>query len=122
VWAVESGTLEVFKGSWSEYAAWRETQKAEGETQAAPRAAPVEQAQPISPKPQLSKNEERKRAARAAELEALIADLERQKAQVTQALETAGTDFAKSRALGERYARLENEIASCVEEWGELVA
>jgi ATP-binding cassette subfamily F protein 3 len=122
VWAVESGTLEVFKGSWSEYAAWREIQKAEGETQAAPRAAPVEQAQPIAPKPQLSKNEERKRAARAAELEALIADLERQKAQVTQALETAGTDFAKSRALGERYARLENEIASYVEEWGELVA
>jgi ATP-binding cassette subfamily F protein 3 len=119
VWMVEAGTLEVFKGSWSEYAAWREAQamKDDGrrtEVAAAPPSAPIQS------KPSLSKNEERKRAARAAELEGLIATLERRKAEVTQALEQSGTDFAKSKALGEEYERLEAEIVTRLDEWGEL--
>src|SRR5574341_1007599 len=33
VWAVDEGTLEVFQGSWSEYAAWREEQAARSKEQ-----------------------------------------------------------------------------------------
>ncbi|MGQ0604356.1 MAG: ABC-F family ATP-binding cassette domain-containing protein [Anaerolineales bacterium] len=116
VWAVETGALEIFKGNWSEYVEWRAAQATEDEGR---KTTPEFSNLQSSPKT-ISKNEERRRAARASELEALIATLERRKAEVTAAMEAAGTDFAKTRALGEDYERLETEIAACMDEWSQI--
>jgi ATP-binding cassette subfamily F protein 3 len=128
VWAVDEGTLEVFQGSWSEYAAWRE----ERENPKSQLPIPKSQSREVqSPKPAIrnpqseirnQKSAERKRAARLSELENTIAALEARLAEITRDLESAGADVARVTALGEEYAQVEAQLSARLEEWGRLAA
>ena len=131
VWAVDEGTLEVFQGSWSEYAAWREA-KEEGrrvkdERQTSKSQTPNPKSRkPADPNLQSAirnqKSQERKRAARLSELENTIAALEARRAEITRDLESAGADVARVTALGEAYAQVEAQLSARLEEWGRLAA
>jgi len=131
VWAVDEGTLEVFQGSWSEYAAWREA-KEEGrrvkdERQTSKSQTPNPKSRkPADPNLQSAirnqKSQERKRAARLSELENTIAALEARLAEITRDLESAGADVARVTALGEEYALVEAQLSARLEEWGRLAA
>ena len=131
VWAVDEGTLEVFQGSWSEYAAWREA-KEEGrrvkdERQTSKSQTPNPKSRkPADPNLQSAirnqKSQERKRAARLSELENTIAALEARLAEITRDLESAGADVARVTALGEEYAQVEAQLSARLEEWGRLAA
>ncbi len=128
VWLVEGGQLEVFKGSWSEYAAWRQAQ---AERAPEPRAKEpagrarergADSAAEAAGGKRTSKNQAQKRAAQVAELEALIETLEQRKAVVGRELETPGLDAARAGQLGAEYTRLEAEIAARLDEWTALAA
>jgi ATP-binding cassette, subfamily F, member 3 len=155
IWSLEDGTLTVFKGSWSEYAAWRQA-RASGTPVAAPSgtvAAPAgpaagsvrdrrpAQAQPggktaigkraraAEANPEMAaqkkqRAEERKRAARLAELEGLVAALEARLVDLVRGLEDAGAnaEVERVRELGEDYARVQAELNALLLEWERLAA
>ena len=129
VWSVEGGALEVFKGSWSEYVAWKEAmqnpksqipsskgQGTRGKEEGAGGGGQVNQQSAIKKQKSL----ERRRAARLSELENSIAALERRMAELTTDLEAAGADIARVKALGEEYAQVEAELAARMEAWAAL--
>jgi ATP-binding cassette subfamily F protein 3 len=122
IWSLEEGRLEVFKGSWSEYVAWKEEASRFKVQDSKPRA----QASNPNLKSALKnlKSEERKRAARLAEVERTIAALEARLVELTRDLEQAGSggEVARVRALGEEYAQVEAELAAHLSEWESLAA
>ena len=132
IWSLEDGRLEAFKGSWSEYVAWRQGDRA-GETNGArgARAATAPRAKEPAPRRDSAqadfkkqKADERKRAARLADLEALIAALEQRLAELVRDLEDAGTgaDVTRVRTLGEEYAQVQAGLEAHLREWETLAA
>ena len=131
IWSLEDGQLEVFKGSWSEYVAWRDGTKDEGRRMKDEVQSPKSKVQ--SPKSSISnqksaiknqKSFERKRATRLSELEKAIAALEQRLAELSGDLEAAGAnaDVARVKSLGEEYARVEAELAARLGEWEAMAA
>ena len=130
IWAVEDGALMVFKGSWTEYVAAREAgedkekekerEREKGGPERGTRAATGRQ----EVEARRQRNEERKRAARLAELEGAIAALEQRLARLARGLEDAGTsgDVAEARALGEEYALVQTELNTRLVDWEQLAA
>jgi ATP-binding cassette subfamily F protein 3 len=137
IWAVEGGALELFKGSWSEYVRARERAKERekdglsgagsapgrgekavvGKRPTAPAARPASQ-----PEARRQRTEDRKRAARLAEVEVAIAELEQRLSALTRELEEAGADVERVRALGEEYAQVQAGLATRLGEWEALAA
>ena len=146
IWSVEGGTLEVFKGSWSEYVAFREQAAAAAKSgapvpetakpakngapargaRAAVAAKPVRAAPAERPDAALKrqKTEERKRAAQLAAVEAAIAALEQRLAALSRELEDAGagSDVERVRALGAEYTAVQTELTARFGEWESLAA
>jgi ATP-binding cassette subfamily F protein 3 len=134
VWSVdtERGMLEVFAGSWSEYVEWREKEKekareGEKENPNVRASVPTPKGRRVATEAsnaerRLSHNEQRKRAAKIAELEDLITALERRRADITRELEQTNLDVQRARALGEDYAQTEAELAARLDEWESLAA
>jgi ATP-binding cassette subfamily F protein 3 len=122
IWSLEEGRLEVFKGSWSEYVAWKE----EASRFKVQDSKPGAQASNPNLKSALKnlKSEERQRAAWLAEVERTIAALEARLVELTRDLEQAGSggEVARVRALGEEYAQVEAELAAHLSEWESLAA
>ncbi len=113
--------FDIFQGSYDE---WREQQDA--------RAAPTDNAgrsanaipSPTAatsqtPTRPLSKNAQRRREARIAEIEAHIESLEQEMATLAERMSQAGNDFAQLQQLGEAYRRAESALA---EAWAALEA
>jgi ATP-binding cassette subfamily F protein 3 len=140
IWSLEAGTLEVFKGSWSEYVKARE-EKEKGQSQgdgrdkpatrAADRAARGERTvvgaragRGETPEQKRERTEARKRAARLAAVEADINALEQRLAEVTRQLEDAGAagDVAQVRELGQNYTQLQADLTARLAEWETLAA
>ncbi len=113
IWALRQGKLDVFKGGYRDYAA-----HLRDETVPASAALPAGTARKNKrrdPKAAAA----RKRAARAAELEATIDTLEAQLADLEGELEAAGIaqDVEQVRRLGETYERVQAELATTLESW-----
>ena len=121
IWAVEDGRLEVFKGSWSEYVAWREEEGSGGKAQGIGQRSDVRGAKGGS-EVRLEQSQARKRAARLSDLESTITALEKRMAELAQDLEEAGADVERVRTLGEEYAQTETELAARLGEWESLAA
>ena len=128
IWAVEDGALTLFKGSWTEYVAARDGQAREtlaGKLGRAARA-PVAATSRLDADAQArrQKTEERKRAARLADLEGAIAALEQRLARLARDLAQAGTGghVAAVRALGEEYALVQTELNTRLVDWEQLAA
>jgi ATP-binding cassette subfamily F protein 3 len=125
VWSLVEGQLEVFKGNWSEYTAWRAEQERSRAQPSTPRTR-SRRAQSATRDSQLgtrsSRSEERKRAVRLQEVENAVAALEKRLAELTRELERVGADPARVKALGEAYVQVEAELAGRLEEWEALAA
>jgi ATP-binding cassette subfamily F protein 3 len=122
IWSVEEGQLEVFKGSWSEYIAWKE-EASRFKVQAAKPKSQTSNPNLTSEIKNL-KSEERRRAARLSEVERTITALEARLAELGRDLEQAGSggEVARVRALGEEYAQVEADLAAQLSEWETLAA
>jgi ATP-binding cassette, subfamily F, member 3 len=126
IWSVEDGALELFKGTWTEYVAFRdgtEREKLADRVERGGRAPLPAPAKPDS-EARRQKTEERKRATRLGELEGAIAALEQRLARLARGLEEAGTagDVARVRALGEEYALVQTELNTRLLDWERLAA
>jgi ATP-binding cassette subfamily F protein 3 len=117
IWEIDEGkeTLQVFKGSYSQYHA---QQEAEREAQ----KAALEENRSRS-KVQLQKppaaGEERRRA-RLQEVEALITGLEDDLKVLSRKLENPPADPAKVHKLGNEYVRVQKELDALMEQWADL--
>ncbi len=117
IWEIDEdrGILRTFKGSYSQYHLQQEAeQAAEKETSGNNSLVIVP-----SRKPQLSAEERRKRA-RLIEIETLIDELESDLATLGHRLENPPKDTAKVQKLGIEYVRVQKELETLMEEWGEL--
>jgi ATP-binding cassette subfamily F protein 3 len=138
IWSLEDGRLDVFKGSWSEYAAYRqgdapkdrdeEREKDGARGTRAPTAARAKAAERGRDSAQADyrqqKAEERKRATRLSELEAQITALEQRLAELVRDLEEAGSgaDVGRVRTLGEEYAQVQADLETHLRDWEALAA
>ncbi|MBI4770745.1 MAG: ABC-F family ATP-binding cassette domain-containing protein [Chloroflexi bacterium] len=124
IWEVlpDEATLRLFAGSYSEYVAEKEREKA-GEAGGQP--APGEgygraTAGGNGRHKQAPAAAARKRTARSAELETAIAALEMRLAELTRDLQAAGSDVSRVHTLGEAYVNVEGELADRLAEWERL--
>ena len=112
VWAIEGGALIDFEGNYTGYAAWRAAQRVEKERKATQAAGPQMRAA------KSAQAEERKRQQFITELESDIARLETRLAELSHQIEAAPPD--KVAALGQEYARAEQELHQRIEEWSAM--
>ncbi|NJM40781.1 MAG: ABC-F family ATP-binding cassette domain-containing protein [Anaerolineae bacterium] len=119
--------LKIFRGT---YDAWIESKLIPLEEIAKrqePRAKSQEQkvvavqskTQPNQPTTKLTKNQEQQRLKKLEQTEQRIAHLERRLTELSWEMEVAANDYAKMKALGEEYTRVEGELA---EAWQALEA
>lgn len=126
IWAVSpqasgaaQGTLEVFDGTYDEYLTARNNRLLADQA-AAPEQKPRRQAAQYAEKKQGLNPYQLKK--KLEELEAHIAQLEQQHAELQRALEAASTagDGERVRLLGEQYTQTEQRLEAAIEEWGLL--
>jgi ATP-binding cassette subfamily F protein 3 len=121
VWWIENERLRVYRGSYAEYVAWRNrTMESADETQkptTAKQRSVKSSNRNASEKP--SKNEERKRADKIAQLENQIAELESKLTQIGASLD-GESDTKRATQLGDEYAKTQRELDEAMKEWGRL--
>jgi ATP-binding cassette subfamily F protein 3 len=125
IWAVSPGKLTVYKGTYSEYLAWREGQKqAETAAKAPPAPAAPRNGDGRKPAENGAKHglNPRQLQKRLAELEAQIHALETQLGELTEAISAASAEGRADavRSLGEAYTDAENELHETMETWAAL--
>jgi ATP-binding cassette subfamily F protein 3 len=122
IWAISPGKLDVFNGTYREYLAARESQRA-GVSAANGTAPEKKQSAPAksAKKHGLNPHDLQKRIAH---LEAQIPMLESQLATISDALAQASVrgDGAKVRALSDDYQQVERELAQTMTEWETLLS
>jgi ATP-binding cassette subfamily F protein 3 len=118
IWEIDEGkeTLQVFKGSYSQYHA---QQEAEREVQKAALEENRSRSRVQLQKPR-STGEERRRRARLQEVETLITGLEDDLKVLSRKLENPPADPAKVHKLGNEYVRVQKELDALMEQWADL--
>ena len=119
IWAVQDGRLQVFQGTYSEFAAARDGVQVVQKTAAPPPLIKEETAAPT-----LSKNELQRRARALETIEKEIAALEKQVAATAEAMQQASEaqDFGAIQAKSIEYAALEAELNTLIHEWEKMVS
>ena len=119
IWEIDASArrLVVFKGSYRQYHAQREAEKADQATR-----PPHHQQKDERRQAARSANQQRRRKARLEQIESEIATLEARLAEISAQLESPPNDPDLVRALGEDYVQVQNEIHALVVEWESLSA
>jgi ATP-binding cassette subfamily F protein 3 len=121
IWSLQDGRLTAFNGGYAEWAAQQEEARKQQAAEAAERKRRVPAARaPNGPEARQAASAARRRAQRAAELEAIIAGLERRLNELETELEAAGSAVDRVRTLGEEYAQVEADLGRRLSEWTAL--
>ena len=121
VWAIEGRDLRAFR-DYEAYRAWKEEQRRSH----APRKGCTRVTEDASTRRRerrrAARRESERRAARQADLEERICDLETRQAELERQLATASEeqDVARVRELGAEYGAIEQELNASLAEWTEL--
>ncbi len=117
IWDIhpERKTMRVFKGTYSEYHAQLEAERAEAES-----LLPKKTEDRIKSENNRRKKGESRRKYRLHEIETRIAELEAQLAMLTRQLENPPADSQLVEELGEDYVQVQNEINALLAEWEQL--
>jgi ATP-binding cassette subfamily F protein 3 len=117
IWEIDEaqGILRTFKGSYSEYHLQQDAERM-AETEVSGNNSG--KAEPIR-KPRVSAEDRRKRA-RLVDVETLIDQLEADLATLGHRLENPPQDPTKVQKLGIEYVKVQKELETLMEEWGEL--
>jgi ATP-binding cassette subfamily F protein 3 len=117
IWEIEpdQAVMQSFEGTYSQYRAALEEQKAQQETQT--KHVAVAQRNHTSQRPSA---EQRRRKARLEEVETLIASLEAHLDTLTRKLESPPPEPEKVQKLGQEYVRVQKELDALLEEWAGL--
>ena len=125
IWEIDErrGVLRVFKGTYSQYRAQKETER-EAEralSEARQRKTEIVSKGQAATRPTRSTTtEERRRRTRLKEVEELIASLEEHLATLSRKLEAPPSDPAKVQRMGNEYVRVQGELEELLEEWESL--
>jgi ATP-binding cassette subfamily F protein 3 len=128
IWEIdeEHYLLHVFKGTYSEYRAWREAEKVETSRRDVSTRRDVETPRRVetphrssTPRRNVSPEEKRRRN-RLKAIEEQIAELEGQLATLSRQLENPPADPVKVQKLGNDYVRLQGELEGLMKEWEAL--
>jgi ATP-binding cassette subfamily F protein 3 len=117
IWEIDEkkGLLRTFKGSYSQYHQQQmDEQMAEKEASGSKTHTSVS-----TKRPQVS-SEDRRKQKRVKEVEALIDQMETDLATLAHRLENPPQDSSKVQKLGTEYVRVQKELETLMEEWGEL--
>ncbi len=120
IWEIlpDEASMQIFQGTYSQYRAYLEAEKATAEKAATEvKARHAGLAEKSRPSP-----EERQRRAKLKELEDRIALLEGHLAALSSQLENPPTDPAKVQRLGGEYVRVQEELEGLMREWEGLHA
>ncbi len=117
IWEIEPDekAMRVFKGSYSQYRAQQEAEKATKVEDHSRRSLRVRARQN-----RRDTFDERRREARREQIEAQISGLEGQLAELSQQLENPPGDPFKVQRMGEDYVKLQNQIENLLGEWEDL--
>ena len=117
IWEIDEakGILRTFKGSYSQYHLQREAEQAAEKEASGSNIGVTEP----NRRPQVSAEDKRKRA-RLKQVETLIDQLEADLATLGHRLENPPKDTARVQKLGIEYVRVQKELETLMEEWGEL--
>jgi ATP-binding cassette, subfamily F, member 3 len=120
IWEIDEAerSLEVFKGSYSEYHAYKEAAREAGRERvesSQSKARPARPNQDGRPTPQ-----ERQRRARLKQVEELVSSLEEQLSLLSKQLENPPAEAARVHKLGGEYVRVQAELEELLKEWESL--
>ncbi|MCL7454190.1 MAG: ABC-F family ATP-binding cassette domain-containing protein [Anaerolineae bacterium] len=125
LWVIdpETGTLDVFEGTWAEYAELREREEQAPQARQAKGKWSVEERQERREQ-QRARREEEARRQRLSELEAEIHQLEKQMASLHEQISTASNaqEAMRIHELGVIYSQLDAELQERLDRWAELAA
>lgn len=115
IWEIDPGerSMRVFQGTYSQYRAELEAEKASN----AARSSQTAKKQPSRP---ASGGEEKRRQARLKEVEAEITGWEARLASLARRLENPPADLAEVQRLGGEYAQIQNRLDALMQEWERL--
>jgi ATP-binding cassette subfamily F protein 3 len=113
IWEImpDESTLRVFEGTYSQYRAQLDAEKAAAESRSRDAEAGAK------PRPTQPSPEERRRRLRLKEVEDRIAELEGELAKLSQHLETPPADPTVVQRLGAEYVRVESELEALMQDW-----
>jgi ATP-binding cassette subfamily F protein 3 len=116
IWEIvpDESALVVYQGTYSQYKAFQDAQKASVGVQV--KQVSLEQ----KPRQSAGSSEIRKRKARLHEVEGLIASLESSLDTLGRRLEKPPADAAKVQKMGQDYVRMQGELDALLEEWAQL--
>jgi len=122
IWEInkDESRLEVFKGTYSEYRAFKEAQGALNELEDGSRFQSALNFQEERAAKNRALAEERRRAARLEQVEAHVAALETQLSDISQQLASPPDDPEKVQQLGDDYVEIQNELEALIAEWEQL--
>jgi ATP-binding cassette, subfamily F, member 3 len=131
IWMVSDGSIEKFDGTYSEYAAWKDSLARSQQSAAQPQRQPAPPAErqiaengsrPTDNGSRPSDKEERKRQRKLAAVEQEIAMLEAELKQLEADMTAAGLagDRTRVTSLGLQYTEVSDMIASRMDEWARL--
>jgi ATP-binding cassette subfamily F protein 3 len=117
IWEIDEaiGLLRTFKGSYSQY-----HQQLEAERMAVKEARESSTDEKEPPKRSVISSDDKRKRARLKEVEAMIDQLEDDLAALGHRLENPPPDAAKVQKLGTEYVRVQKELETLMDEWGEL--
>jgi ATP-binding cassette, subfamily F, member 3 len=116
IWEIDpqQTVLQVFEGTYSQYRADQELQKAAAEASVRPAV------QSTKVRSTGSSPEERRRKTRLAEVEALVTSLEAELDLLSHKLERPPADPVKVQRLGQEYVNVQNKLDELMQEWETL--
>ncbi|MDY6846159.1 MAG: ABC-F family ATP-binding cassette domain-containing protein [Chloroflexota bacterium] len=126
IWEVETQgkSLQVFKGSYTQFKAYQLKMAAEGDQPDDGSKSAVKAGKPAHPKKSsekpLSKYERRKAENRLEDIEGEIQVLEEQQKIISDELAKPPSDSSRVLRLGEDYVSLGSQIEALMDEWSEL--
>jgi ATP-binding cassette subfamily F protein 3 len=117
IWEIDEAKslLRTFKGSYSQY-----HQQLEAERLALKEARESSTDEKEPPKRPVTSSDDKRKRARLKEVEAMIDQLEYDLAALGHRLENPPPDAAKVQKLGTEYVRVQKELETLMDEWGEL--
>ncbi|PJF24460.1 MAG: hypothetical protein CUN53_17725 [Phototrophicales bacterium] len=120
IWAVANGRLDVFKGTYDDYLAWRERQRASSALEASePAFAPKNGVNGV--KKTRSGLNPYQRGKRLAALEGEIHSLEARLSAIQTELSSGRADAGRVAALGVEYVATEEALHAAMVEWEMLI-
>jgi ATP-binding cassette subfamily F protein 3 len=124
VWALEPTTksVTVIEGGYSDYLAYRETQKSLISTNGTDQSLAKSKSQLVREQTKAEKRAAEKRSRQIAEIEKLVESKETELAQLAQKLEQASLtqDVARIQELGLAYQTAEIELEELLTRWSEM--